>query len=370
MENEKKAVLLLEDGSFFEGISVGAKGSTVGEICFNTGMTGYQEIFTDPSYFGQILVTATAHIGNYGVEPTEIESEGVKIAGLVCKKFSHTFSRPAANDSLQNYFEQHGLVGISDIDTRKLVRLIRTKGAMNAIISSEIFDLDALKNKLSEAPNMDGLALANKVSTETPYLVSSKENKFTVALIDFGVKTNIIRSLVERGCNVHVFPYNAQISDILRVEPDGIMLSNGPGDPKAMPNEIQLVRDILGIDIPVFGICLGHQLLSLALGLDTIKMHHGHRGINHPIINLITGKCEITSQNHGFVVDFDSVKNNDNVEVTHKHLNDGTLAGIRLKDKPVFSVQYHPEAGPGPNDSKYLFDNFIENIKTRNLQTV
>ncbi len=357
------ALLVLQDGTVFKGNAIGVTGTTSGEIAFNTGMQGYQEIFTDPSYYGQLLVMTTAHIGNYGVKPNEVESDSIKIAGLICKNFSDNFSRPSAEGSLQKYFERDNLVGISNIDTRALVRHIRDKGAMNAIISSEILEENILKEKLKTVPCMDGLELSSKVSTAHAYTAGDEKAAYRVSLLDLGVKKNIIRCLTERGCYVKVFPLNSHLEDLLSFEPHGIMLSNGPGDPAAMPQTIELAKKICHTGLPVFGICLGHQILALSAGLKTIKMHNGHRGINHPIKNLLTGKCEITSQNHGFVVDMQSAKNNPEIEITHIHLNDHTLAGIRFKNKPVFSVQYHPEASPGPHDSRYLFDTFIENIK-------
>lgn len=360
--SDKIAYLVLQDGTVFQGKSAGAIGTTTGEIAFNTGMYGYQEIFTDPSYFGQILVMATAHIGNYGVHPNEVESEGLKISGLVTKKFSDNFSRVAANDSLDNYLKRDQIVGISDVDTRSLVRHIREKGAMNAIISSEISDINELKKRVLEVPSMEGLELSSKVSCEEPYLVQANVPRATVALIDFGVKKNIIRCLTERGCNVHVLPMTSTLDDILALQPQGILLSNGPGDPSAMPSSIALVAEMVKSGLPLFGICLGHQLLALSQGLVTEKMFNGHRGVNHPIKNILTGKCEITSQNHGFVVAKNSLHNSTDIEVTHVHLNDDTIAGIRLKGRPVFSVQYHPEASAGPHDSRYLFDDFVSEV--------
>ncbi len=359
---KEKAILLLQDGTVFEGLAIGAKGTFTGEIAFNTGMTGYQEIFTDPSYYNQLLVMATSHIGNYGTISKEVESDSIKIAGIVCKKFSDTFSRYGDAQSLQQTLEENNIGGISDIDTRALVRHIRNKGAMNAIVSSVILDKDELTAKLNETPSMDGLELASKVSTNEVYVAGEGNNGPKVALIDYGVKKNIVRCLTDRGCEVTVYPYNTSASKILESKPQGIMLSNGPGDPSAMPNEISQVKELVNSNTPIFGICLGHQILALSQGLTTEKMHNGHRGINHPIKNVITGKGEITSQNHGFVVSKDSVEANDNVEITHIHLNDDTLAGIRLKNKKVFSVQYHPEAAPGPHDSRYLFDQFITNM--------
>lgn len=362
MDTIQAAVLLLEDGTVFNGKSIGKIGTTGGEIAFNTGMTGYQEVFTDPSYFGQILIMTSSHIGNYGVNSEEIESDSIKIAGLVTKKFSNGFSRSAANGSLQDLMETNETVGISDIDTRALVRHIRNKGAMNAIISSEEFDLEILKKKLVAIPSMEGLELSSKVSTNIPYEVNSEDSKYKVALIDFGVKKNIVRCLADRACHVKVFPMNTSFAEINEFKPDGFMLSNGPGDPSAMEHSIELVKEIVSSNKPVFGICLGHQILGLSQGLKTEKMFNGHRGINHPIKNLKTGKGEITSQNHGFVISKESIENQSEIEVTHIHLNDGTIAGIELKSKLVFSVQYHPEASAGPHDSRYLFDQFVNNM--------
>lgn len=371
MANEdNKAILILEDGTVMYGKAAGLIGTTTGEICFNTGMTGYQEIFTDPSYYGQVVTMTTSHIGNYGVSDKEIESDSVKISGLVCKKFSDMFSRAYADGSLQNYFEKHKIVAISDVDTRMLVRHIRHKGAMNCIISSENFNEEDLKQQLAKVPSMEGLELSSKVCTKEPYFVGDENANHRVAVLDFGVKKNILRCLTERGCYLKVFPMDASIEDIKAWSPDGIMLSNGPGDPSVMSAQIETVKQVTEAGLPVFGICLGHQLLALANGLTTVKMFNGHRGCNHPVMNLETGKGEITSQNHGFVVDTASAENNPNITITHKHLNDDTLAGIKMNDRAIFSVQYHPEASPGPHDSRYLFDNFIENIvKSKNLVT-
>jgi carbamoyl-phosphate synthase small subunit len=358
-----KAILVLQDGKVFEGKSIGVKGLTSGEICFNTGMTGYQEIYTDPSYYGQIMVNTTSHIGNYGTKPDEIESDSIKIAGLVVKNFSEFFSRYGDSSSLQSYLERDNIVGISDIDTRALVRHIRDKGAMNAIISSDNLNIDELKKKVAEIPTMEGMELASKVTAKSSYESGDENALYRVALLDLGVKKNIIRCLNDRNAYVKVFPMDVSIEEIEAFKPDGIMLSNGPGDPSVMYETIDLVKGIVEKQQPVFGICLGHQVLALSQGLTTKKMYNGHRGINHPVKNLKTGKCEITSQNHGFVVDMDSISNNENVELTHVHINDDTVAGIRFKNRPVFSVQYHPESSPGPEDSRYLFDEFIELIK-------
>lgn len=356
---KKEAKLVLEDGTVFTGKAIGKIGTTTGEVAFNTGMTGYQEIFTDPSYLGQLLIMATAHIGNYGTCEEDVESKSVKIAGLICKKFSDVYSRAAGTSSVQSYFENHNVVGISDVDTRKLVRHIRDKGAMNAIISSEILDEVALKNKLKEVPSMEGLELSSKVTTLENYLLGEENTGKRVAVLDLGAKENILRCLLERNCTLKVFNMNTSVEELEAWKPDGYMLTNGPGDPSAMPKVIETVRQIVELNKPVFGICLGHQIIALAGGLKTIKMHNGHRGINHPVMNLKTGKGEITSQNHGFVVDRDSLNNNVDIEMTHEHLNDHSLAGIAFKSKPVFSVQYHPESSAGPNDSRYLFDDFI-----------
>ena len=363
MENKSnRAILLLQDGTVFEGKAAGFIGTTTGEICFNTGMTGYQEIFTDPSYFGQILVATTSHIGNYGVSDAEVESDHVNIAGLVCKKFSEVYSRPSANSSLQEYFERDKIVGISDVDTRAIVRHIRSKGAMNAIISSEIFDIDELKNRLSKVPSMEGLELSSKVCTKEAFYFGNENAKHKVAVYDFGVKKNILRCLAERDCYLKVFPMQATYEEMMEWNPDGFMLSNGPGDPSVMQFQIDNVAKIKDSGLPVFGICLGHQILAISCGLTTSKMHNGHRGCNHPVLNIETGKGEVTSQNHGFVVNMNEALNREDIVITHKHLNDDTLAGLRLKDRYVFSVQYHPESSPGPHDSRYLFDSFVENL--------
>jgi carbamoyl-phosphate synthase small subunit len=367
MESRQPALLVLEDGTVFNGLAIGKIGTTTGEIAFNTGMTGYQEVFTDPSYYGQILIMTTAHIGNYGVHSQEVESEGIKISGMVIKKFSETFSRPSSSGSLEDVMISSNTVGIADLDTRALVRHIRNKGAMNAVISSEILELDQLKSILDKIPSMAGLELSSKVTCESAFQVGDENAEYKVALLDFGVKKNIIRCLVERNCLVKIFPMHSDFEELIAFNADGFMLSNGPGDPSAMPSAIDLVKKIVATGKPVFGICLGHQILGLSQGLSTEKMFNGHRGINHPIMNLKTGKGEITSQNHGFVISKESLNNNSNIAVTHKHLNDDTIAGIELKDRPVFSVQYHPEASAGPHDSRYLFDQFVANMKKNKI---
>ncbi len=363
MNERKPAILKLEDGSCFHGYSIGKIGTTTGEIAFNTGMTGYQEVFTDPSYYGQLLIMNTVHIGNYGVNKNEIESNSIKIAGLVVKKFSDGYSRVSATTSLQAYMELNNTVGISDIDTRALVRHIRNKGAMNAVISSEQLSDEELNLCLANTPSMVGLELSSKVATKTIYEIGNPNADYRVALIDFGVKNNIINCLVERNCFVKVYPFDTSLNVINEFAPDGFMLSNGPGDPSAMEDSVKLVKEIVNTNKPVFGICLGHQILGISQGLKTEKMFNGHRGINHPVKNLKTGKGEITSQNHGFVISKEGLDQNSLIAVTHIHLNDETIAGIELVKKPVFSVQYHPEASAGPHDSRYLFDQFIQNIK-------
>ncbi|WP_192823284.1 glutamine-hydrolyzing carbamoyl-phosphate synthase small subunit [Rufibacter sp. LB8] len=357
------AVLVLEDGTVFHGKSLGNIGTTGGELCFNTGMTGYQEIFTDPSYYGQIVITTVSHVGNYGVQVEEVESDAVQIKGLVCKEFSQHFSRKTAEGSLQQYFEKAGIVGICEIDTRELVRYIRDKGAMNAIISSESTDLDALKEQVKQVPSMNGLELSSKVSTKALYDLSVTETRFKVAVLDLGVKRNILNNLTSRGCECRVFPYGTTFEEMETWGPDGYFISNGPGDPAVTTEAVRSVEQILAVEKPMFGICMGHQILAQANGIPTYKMHNGHRGLNHPVKNLITGRSEITSQNHGFAVDAEAVKNNSNVEITHINLNDNTIEGIRIKNKPAFSVQYHPESSPGPHDSEYLFDLFVEMLE-------
>lgn len=363
------AVLLLEDGTAFYGKSVGTPGTATGEICFNTGMTGYQEIFTDPSYLGQIVVATHVHIGNYGINYSDIESESIKIAGLVCKDFSEHYSRIPSDGSLANEFLKQEIPAIHDIDTRAVVRYIRNKGAMNAIISSETTDLDVLMRRLKDVPSMEGLELSSRVSTEKAYEVGNSDASFRVALLDLGVKKNIIRCLTERNCLVKVFPAKTSLSEMLDFKPDGFMISNGPGDPAAMDYAITTVKEILATDIPMFGICLGHQVFAKAMGISTYKMFNGHRGINHPIKNLQSGLCEVTSQNHGFAINAEEVAQHPELEVTHVHLNDHTVAGIRHTNGNAFSVQYHPESSPGPHDSRYLFDQFIDRMSEVKMLT-
>ncbi len=357
-----KAYILLADDLQMEGQAIGKLGTTGGEICFNTGMTGYQEIYTDPSYTGQIVVNTNAHIGNYGTLDSEQESSSPKINGLVVNEFSTIFSRKASVEGLQGYLEKHGVVGIADVDTRKLVRHIRSKGAMNALISS-VLSPEEMKVELAKVPSMDGLELSSKVSTKQPYFVGDPSSSIKVAALDLGIKSNITRCLAERDCYIQVFPAKTSFAEMAKWNPHGYFISNGPGDPSVMDYAIKTVKDILTADQPLFGICLGHQILALACGVSTYKMHHGHRGLNHPVKNLVTGLGEMTSQNHGFAVSEKDIANNENIEITHLHLNDNTIMGIRLKNGKAFSVQYHPESSPGPHDSRYLFDQFIEMIR-------
>ena len=357
---KRKALILLADGTIFYGKAVGdQEGTAFGEVCFNTGMTGYQEIFTDPSYFGQLMVTTNAHIGNYGARESEVESDGVKIAGLICKNFSYNYSRPDADFSLQEFLNANGLFAISDVDTRALVSYIRDNGAMNAVISTRVDELDALKEELSKIPSMEGLELASRVSTKKPYFEGDPESKIRIAALDIGIKKNILRNLAKRGAYIQVFPHNTTYETMASWNPDGFFISNGPGDPEPLKDAVAAAKKIIDSGKPLFGICLGHQVIARANGVSTYKMHHGHRGINHPVMNLLTGKGEITSQNHGFAINREETESHPDLEITHVHLNDQTVAGIRMKDRKVFSVQYHPEASPGPHDAEYLFDQFF-----------
>ncbi len=366
LSERPKAYLLLEDGLLLEGKAIGKPGTSGGEICFNTGMTGYQEIYTDPSYFGQIIINTTPHIGNYGVMQQEQESDSPKISGLVVNDFSELYSRQIADNSLQSYLETSHIVGISDLDTRMLVRHIRSKGAMNAIISSEL-DQNQLKTELEKIPSMEGLELASKISTKKPYIIGERSARYKIAVLDLGIKKSILTNLKKRDCQCQVYPAKTTYQGMEKWEPDGYFISNGPGDPAAMDYAVDTLKQILEKNTPLFGICLGHQILARAIGVSTYKMHNGHRGINHPVKNLGTGKCEITSQNHGFAVSDKDIQSNTNVEVTHINLNDNTIEGLSLSHKRAFSVQYHPESSPGPHDSRYLFDTFIELVKTGEL---
>ncbi|VAW28622.1 Carbamoyl-phosphate synthase small chain [hydrothermal vent metagenome] len=356
---KKKAYLLLEDGFKMEGTSIGKIGTSGGEICFNTGMTGYQEVYTDPSYYGQVVINTNAHIGNYGTVGEENESEAPKINGLIINDFSRYSSREGS-EPLQDYLVKHQVVGIADVDTRSLVRHIRDKGAMNVIVSSELPE-NKLESELKKLPQMNGLELASLVSTTEPYMLG-EENKIKVAVLDFGIKRSILTNFVKRGCQLKVFPAKTPYKKVMDWEPAGIFLSNGPGDPAAMDYAVETVKKIIDANQPIFGICLGHQIIARSFDISTYKMHHGHRGLNHPIKNLKTGKSEITSQNHGFSISKEDVEKSNQVKETHINLNDGTVEGIEINGKKIFSVQYHPESSPGPHDSEYLFDNFIKLI--------
>ncbi len=364
MNNQPTAILLLQDGTTYYGKAFGKIGTTTGEICFNTGMTGYQEVFTDPSYYGQIVIMNNVHIGNYGVKQSDEESSSVKIRGLIGRNLEELYSRQQAEGSLEEYLKKNEIVSIEDVDTRALVGHVRSCGAMNCIISSEILDIDKLKQILADVPSMAGLELASKVSTQQSYEQGDTTSPIKIAVIDYGVKQNILTCMTSRGAHVKVFPSNATLSEMKTFNPNGYFLSNGPGDPASMNYAVETLKEIIKEDKPVFGICLGHQLLALANNIPTYKMHHGHRGLNHPVKNLLTGKCEITSQNHGFGIDPEAVRNNPDIEITHVNLNDDSIEGIKVKGKPAFSVQYHPESFPGPHDSRYLFDDFIESIKS------
>ena len=353
----KTAKLVLENGTIFTGASFGASGETIGEVCFNTGMTGYQEILTDPSYCGQLVTMTYPHIGNYGVNLEDVESNKIQAAGFIVREESVVPSNFRSTQSLGEYLQDQKIVGIQEIDTRMLTRILRDEGAMNGIISTMDLDDDSLLKKVKAAPSMDGLDLAKVVTCDKSYEWSIGTHK--IAAIDFGIKHNILRLLESHGCEVTVFPVTTTAREILEFNPDGVFLSNGPGDPAAVTYAINMVKELLGKK-PIFGICLGHQILALALDAKTYKLKFGHRGCNHPVKNLETGIVEITSQNHGFAVDENSLPKN--IEVTHLSLNDQTVEGLKCIDVPAFSVQYHPESSPGPHDSRYLFEQFINMI--------
>ena len=349
--------LALADGIVVTGRAIGVKGESGGELCFNTSMTGYQEIFTDPSYHGQIMMMTYPHIGNYGAHDMDTEAARPMVAGLVVRAFSHTYSNQLAQESLQAYMERYGLVGITGVDTRRLVLHLRNCGVMNAVISSADLDEAQLVAKARAWPSMDGLELASRVTCETPYDFADGSGP-RIAVFDFGVKQNILRTFAERGCRVRVFPGHSAAADILDWKPAGVFFSNGPGDPRVMPEAVGMVREFMQMEYPLFGICLGHQLMALAQGFKVFKMYVGHRGANQPVKHLVTGRVEVTTQNHGFAVDPASVRGSA-AEVTHLNLNDQTVEGLRFKEFRGFSVQYHPEASPGPHDSRYLFEAFL-----------
>jgi carbamoyl-phosphate synthase small subunit len=365
------AILALEDGSVFEGRSFGAPAESQGEVVFNTGLTGYQEVFTDPSYSGQIVVLTNPQIGNYGANAADSESARPYIEGLVVREFSALASNWRSEEEAREFLTRHSIPVVSGIDTRALVRHLRNRGVMRGVLSATASDERALIEKARSIPTMAGLDLASRVSTARAYewtqgvtpcspseiLAPVPERRLHVVAYDFGIKHNILRRLVQVGCRVTVVPALTSAEDVLALSPDGIFLSNGPGDPEPLETQAANVRKLVGRK-PVFGICLGHQILGLALGGRTYKLKFGHRGVNHPVLNKVTNRVEITSHNHGFAVDPDSLNASD-IELTHVNLNDQTLEGFRHRRHPVFCVQYHPEAAPGPHDSLYLFDEFV-----------
>ncbi len=359
----RTAKIALEDGTVVVGHAVGHAGEAAGELCFNTSMSGYQEILTDPSYVGQLMMMTYPHIGNYGCFEEATEADRPMVSGLVVRSFTNQYSNAAAEESLDAYMKRHELVGISGVDTRKLVRHIRSKGVMNAVVSSVDMDDESLVAKARAAPSMAGLELASRVTTEAAYDYHLGDGP-RIAVYDFGVKRNILRSFANRDCTVRVYPASTALEGVLAWNPDGLFLSNGPGDPRAMEEAVEMAQEAAKAGIPLFGICLGHQLMSLAQGFQVYKMKVGHRGANHPVLNIETGHVEITTQNHGFAVDGESI-NSDVAAINHKNLNDGTVEGLRFKQFPGFSVQYHPEACPGPHDSHYLFDEFLELVNSR-----
>jgi carbamoyl-phosphate synthase small subunit len=380
------AILALEDGTWYRGVAAGASGEARGEVVFNTGMTGYQEVLTDPSYAGQIVTMTAPHIGNYGVAAGDAESQAPRVAGFVMREASPLASNWRADGTLRDYLVRHGIVAIADIDTRALTRVLRSAGVMRGVIATGQVDPDELVAKARAVPQMEGSDLVRGVTCDHPFEWRERapgaggagdaahrefglpparraDRRLRVAAYDFGIKWNILRRLDAYGCDVHVFPATAPARDLLAIDPHGVFLSNGPGDPAALPYAIDNVRQIVETDRPTFGICLGHQVLGLALGGQTFKLKFGHRGANHPVKDLESGKVEITSQNHGFAVDPGSLPSD--VRVTHLNLYDGTVEGFRHTGRPVFSVQYHPEASPGPHDADYLFEQFLESMEKR-----
>jgi carbamoyl-phosphate synthase small subunit len=377
------AILALEDGSWYQGVAAGASGETSGEVVFNTSMTGYQEVLTDPSYAGQIVTMTAPQIGNYGVAAGDAESQAPRVAGFVMREASPLASNWRADSTLRDYLVRHHIVAIADIDTRALTRVLRNAGVMRGVIATGQVDPAALVEKARAIPKIEGADLVRGVTCDSPFEwrqhggragdadhelfgirpEAHAARRLRVAAYDFGVKYNILRRLDAYGCDVHVFPASAPASALRAIEPDGIFLSNGPGDPAALPYAINNVRELTQSDIPMFGICLGHQILGLAVGGQTFKLKFGHRGANHPVKELQSGKVEITSQNHGFAVDPSSLP--PETTVTHLNLYDGTVEGFRHLTKPIFSVQYHPEASPGPHDADYLFRQFVESREKR-----
>lgn len=370
-----KTYLVLEDGTVFEGESFGAKGEIIGEVVFNTTMTGYQEILTDPSYYGQMVAMTYPLIGNYGINEQDFESAKPQVSAFIVKEYSKVFSNYRASISLGEFMEKYGVVGITGVDTRKLVRHIREKGSMNAIVSSMTNDITYLQDKVAASESIEGKDLVQYVTCSKPYTWTQgswniENNDFNypsihddlhIVAVDYGIKQNILRYFVENGAKVTVVPAQTTFSNIVKLKPDGIFLSNGPGDPEPLVYAHELAKNLVDNNYPVFGICLGNQILSIALGGKTYKLKFGHHGGNHPVKDLSTGKVEITAQNHCFAASMESLKGK--VEITHINLNDNTVEGIKVKDKPVFAVQYHPENGPGPHDATYLFDRFLTLVK-------
>ena len=365
MPSSSTATLALSDGTVVTGRTLGTRGTTRGELCFNTSMTGYQEILTDPSYYGQLVMMTYPHIGNYGTAPAENESHAPKAAGLIVRACTNTPSGPQGRAALDAYLRQHNVVAITDVDTRALVRQIRTDGVLNAVIDSTGADADTLVARARNCPSMAGCSYTHKVTTQYAYTYN-RDNGPTVVLVDYGAKRTLLDAFAQRGCTVHVVPAATPLAKLRSYAPDALFLSNGPGDPRAMPEAIAHARACLASDLPVLGICLGHQLMALAQGMDVYKMRVGHRGANHPVKNLMTGRVEITTQNHGFAVDAASIPDRGTL-VTHRNLNDDTVEGLRYPQHNAFSLQYHPEASPGPHDSDYLFDAFLEMIPDRSF---
>ncbi|NOZ56177.1 MAG: glutamine-hydrolyzing carbamoyl-phosphate synthase small subunit [Calditrichaeota bacterium] len=382
-QTRKPAILALEDGRVFRGWSFGAEGETFGEVIFNTSMTGYQEIFTDPSYRGQLVALTYPHIGNVGVNDLDFESIKPFLAGVIVREYSRIHSSWRAQKDLSAFLQEYGIPAIEGIDTRALTRHIRDRGAMTGVISTEELDPEKAVEKARQAPKLEGRDLVREVTREKAMVWHQgihpkwlplglgpqveRRDPLHIIVYDFGVKYNILRSLAHRGCRLTIVPARTPAAEVLAQNPDGIFLSNGPGDPFAVKYAIETTKELLG-KVPMFGICLGHQIMALALGAKTFKMKFGHHGANHPVKNLKTGYVEITAQNHGFAVDIDSLVKHD-VEVTHLNLNDQTLEGFRHKTLPVFAVQYHPEASPGPHDSQYLFDEFVVMVETHRRAT-